>query len=127
MRIDAIIGNEEIDVGIALAVTMRGHVDRHAVDRDGEIGAVVEVEAAQEILVGFALAAVLRDDQARDSFKEFAGTGGGLCVDTRTHAGLFAGAVFGSGPISGRGDSRAFRRRGDVDRDGEYGRRWCCG
>ena len=33
--------------------------------RDGEIGAVVEIEAAQKILVGFALAGMLGDDQPR--------------------------------------------------------------
>jgi hypothetical protein len=43
------------------------HVDRHVDDRDRQIGAVVEIVAAQEILVGFALARVLRDDQTRRS------------------------------------------------------------
>ena len=62
------LGDQEVDVGIALAVAVGAHVDRHAVDRDGEVGAVVEVEAAQEILVGFALAAVLRDDEAGHRF-----------------------------------------------------------
>jgi hypothetical protein len=50
------LGNEEADVGVALAVAVGSHVDRHAVDPDGEIGAVVEIEAAQEVLVGFAFA-----------------------------------------------------------------------
>jgi hypothetical protein len=39
------------------------HVDGHAVDLDGQIGAVVEVEAAQKILVGFARAGMLGGDQ----------------------------------------------------------------
>ena len=32
---------------------MAGHVDRHAVDADRQVGAVIEIKAAQEILVGF--------------------------------------------------------------------------
>ena len=55
--------DHEIDIGIALPVAMGRHVDGHAVDLDGEIGAVVEIEAAQKILVGFAFAGMLGDDQ----------------------------------------------------------------
>ncbi len=40
---------------------------------DREIGAVVEIEAAQKVLVGFALAGVLGDDQARHDLQRFAG------------------------------------------------------
>ena len=65
--------DQEIDIGIALAVAMGRHVDRHAVDGDGEIRAVVEIEAAQKILVGFALAGMLGHDQARHDFEHLAG------------------------------------------------------
>ena len=51
---------------------MGRHVDGHAVDADREIRAVIEVEAAQEILVGFTLAGMLGDDQARHDFQRFA-------------------------------------------------------
>src|ERR1700693_4999906 len=34
---------------------------------------MIEVESSQEILVCFALAAVLRDDESRNDFKDFAG------------------------------------------------------
>ena len=64
--------NQEVDIGIALAVAVRRHVDRHAVDGDGKIRAVVEIEAAQKILVGFALAGMLGDDQARHDFQHLA-------------------------------------------------------
>lgn len=47
--------NQEIDVRTALPVAVRAHVGRYAVDSDGQIGAVVGVEAAQIILVRFAL------------------------------------------------------------------------
>src|SRR5262249_37858320 len=40
-----------------------------AVERDFKIGAVVQVEPAQEVLVGFPLAAVLRYDEARRCFQ----------------------------------------------------------
>ena len=40
---------------------------------DGEISAVVKVEAAQKILVGFAFAGMLGDDQAGHDLKRLAG------------------------------------------------------
>jgi hypothetical protein len=47
-------------------------VDRHAGERRGEVGAVIEVEAAKVVLVGLALAAVLTDDDAGDGLEDFA-------------------------------------------------------
>ena len=67
------LGDQEVDVGVALAVGVRRHVDRHAVHVGREVGAVVEVEAAQEVLVGLAVAAVLRDDQPGHDLEHFAG------------------------------------------------------
>ncbi|MPM96483.1 hypothetical protein SDC9_143646 [bioreactor metagenome] len=52
---------------------MRRHVDRHAADRGGEIGTVIEVEAAQEVLVGLAVAGMLRHDQAGHHLQRLAG------------------------------------------------------
>ena len=40
--------------------------------RDGEVGAVIEIEAAQEVLVRLAVAAVLGDDQPRHDLEHFA-------------------------------------------------------
>ncbi|MNS56631.1 hypothetical protein D3C72_894940 [compost metagenome] len=71
------LGNEEIEVGIALPVRMRAHIDGHAIDIGGEIRAMVEVKAAQEILVGLAVAAVLGDDQPGHEFQQFARAQGG--------------------------------------------------
>ena len=45
---------------------MRRHVDRDAGDRAREIGPVVELEAAQIVLVGLPLAAVLADHEPRN-------------------------------------------------------------
>ena len=39
--------DDEIEIGIALAMPVRAHVDRHVLERDVDIGAVIEVEAAQ--------------------------------------------------------------------------------
>jgi len=50
------LGDEEIQVPVALAVGVGGQVDRYTVDRGGEVRAVIEIEAAQEILVRFAVA-----------------------------------------------------------------------
>ena len=64
--------DEQIEVGVALAVRVRGHVDRHAVERGGEVGAVVEVEAAQVKLVRFPATGMLRDDDAGDGLDDLA-------------------------------------------------------
>ena len=48
--------DHEVEVHVALAVPVRRHVDRHAFHARQEVGAVVEVEAAQEILVRLAVA-----------------------------------------------------------------------
>jgi ferredoxin len=57
--------NHEVDVGVALATGMCGHVHRDIFDADREVRAVVEIEATQEILVGLAVAGVLSDDESR--------------------------------------------------------------
>ena len=67
------LGNQEVEVQVALAVTVRGQVERHALDRDGEVGAVIQVEAPREVLVGLALAAVLRGDEAGNQLEQVAG------------------------------------------------------
>jgi len=54
-------------------VRVRDHVDRHSVDPGREVRAVVEIEAAQEHLIRFAGAAVLRDDHAGHGLEDLAG------------------------------------------------------
>ena len=66
------LGDQEVEVGVALAVGVGGHVDRHALDPGLEIGAVIEVEAADEVLVRLAVARVLGDDQTRDGLEQLA-------------------------------------------------------
>gem|GEM_PF-4796407 len=65
--------DQEVQVGPALAVGVAALVDRHAVDPGREVGAVVEVEAAQVELVGLAFAAVLAGDQSGRDFEQLAG------------------------------------------------------
>ena len=69
-------------------MAMGAHIERHAVEIEREVGAVIEVEAAQEILVGFAVAAVLRDDKTWHDFQRLAG----LLEGQRVH--LLAGEEF---------------------------------
>ena len=74
-------GNEKAGVRPALPVRVRDEIHWNTIDARGEIGAVVEIEAAQIILVGFALAAVLRDDQARHRLQNLARTNDGPQLD----------------------------------------------
>jgi hypothetical protein len=64
---------------------MGAHVDRHVIERDVDIGAVIEIEATQEILVGLALSTVLRGDQSRHDLEHFTYSSSRLLLD------LFAG------------------------------------
>ena len=52
-----------------MAVTVRRHVHRNTGNRGREIGPVIEVESTQVVPIGFALSAVLADDQPRDSLE----------------------------------------------------------
>jgi hypothetical protein len=52
-------------------VRVTRHVDRDAVDRTFEVGSVVELEAAQIVLIGFAFAAVLANHETRYSLEHF--------------------------------------------------------
>ena len=62
---------------------VRRQVKRHAVEEYGEVCAVVEIEAAKEILVGLAAAGVLRDDHARNSLQDFCRTKNRTIVELR--------------------------------------------
>src|SRR5208282_1505444 len=55
--------DDGVHIGVALAVRVRGQVQRHTVEENGDIRAMVEIEAAKKILVGLAAARVLRDDE----------------------------------------------------------------
>jgi hypothetical protein len=58
------LGDQEVQVGVALAVGVRAQVHRHAVHEERDVGAVIGVEPPQHVLLGLAPALVLAHDQA---------------------------------------------------------------
>jgi hypothetical protein len=98
------------------------HVDRHAHDVGGEIAAVVEVEAAQEILIGLAVAGVLGDDHAGDRFQRLGraqqGTVGELLVGDLPF-GRRVGNACHILPAGTDSDFRQGRQAGGVDEPGQ--------
>jgi hypothetical protein len=64
--------NEEIEIGVALPVAMRREIERHSVQPRLEVGSVVEVEAAHEVLVRLAVARMLRHDHPRHRLQQLA-------------------------------------------------------
>lgn len=66
------LGDEEVEVGVALPVRVRRHVDGHPLETRLEVRAMIEVEAANEVLVRLAVARVLRDDEPRHGFEQLA-------------------------------------------------------
>ena len=56
-----------------MTVRVGRQIDRHAGNKCREVGAVVKVETAQEVLIGLAFARVLGDDHAGDELKHFTG------------------------------------------------------
>lgn len=54
---------------------MCAHVDRRTIDKACEVGAVVEIETAKEVLVGLAAARMLRCDHAGYVLHQLSGAG----------------------------------------------------
>ena len=82
-RVDR-FGHQPVQIRIALPMRMGAHIDRDIIDPDRQVGAVVEVVAAQEILVGFALPAMLGHDQAGDRLEYFPRPRDRPCVERFT-------------------------------------------
>src|SRR5579883_154098 len=66
--------DHRVHVRVALAVRVRRQVQRHIVEENGEIRAVVKIEAPQEILVGLPAAGVLSDDESRNRLQNLSRT-----------------------------------------------------
>ena len=66
------LGNDKVQVCIALAVTVRAHINRHAINRCSKVGAMVEIKATQKILVSFAGPTVLGHHHTRHQFEHTA-------------------------------------------------------
>ena len=64
-RVDG-LGDDEVQIGEALPVGVAHRVDRRAVDEEGDVGPVVQVEAAQEVLLRLAAAGVLHGEEPGD-------------------------------------------------------------
>ncbi len=103
------LGHEEVLVGIALAVGVGRPVHRHAVDEAGEIGAVIEVEAAQQVLVGLALAGVHRDHQARHALEQLADAEDRAKLDLLAGDRALAGRLGRAQQVRPRGGDHDFR------------------
>ena len=63
------LGNERIQIGVAMPMPVRGKVERHRLEACLEVRAVIEVEAAHDHLIGFAVATMLGEDHARHRFE----------------------------------------------------------
>ena len=70
--IDAVddLGDQSVDIQITLTMPVAAEVQRYVVQQSGEVGAVVQIKAAQEVLVGLAAAGVLSGDEARNHFQQ---------------------------------------------------------
>ena len=66
------LGNEEIEIRVAVAMPVRREIHRDARDRRGEIGSVIEVETSQVVLIRLAFSAVLTDHHSRNGFEHLA-------------------------------------------------------
>ena len=121
--------HQPIEVGIALAVRVRRQIDRHVVDEDRQIRAVIEIIAAQVILIGLAAVGVHDHGEAGHSFENLAGPRHRAGVDilpghrhlTR-HGGRHSGAA---GNVRRAGDIRRRRRSWRTRRRGRS-RGWLC-
>ena len=88
-------------------MAVAGQVHRHARDGRAEVGAVIEVEATQEVLVGLAVTGMLRDDQAGHDLQQLAG------AQARTVLQLLRGRDTAAGAAGERGGVVWCRSRDD--------------
>ena len=61
--------NQKVQIRITLTMSMRGHVHGHSVDSGCKVSAMVQVETTQKILIGLAIAGMLRHDHTGDEFQ----------------------------------------------------------
>jgi hypothetical protein len=63
--------DDPIEVHIALTMGVRGEIDGYAINKTGKICAMVQIETAQKILIGFPGATVLRHGYAGNNLQDF--------------------------------------------------------
>ena len=75
-RVEALdgLGDQEMEIGVALAVGVATEIDGEPVDEEGDVGAVVGVEAAQEVLFRLATSLMLADHQPGDESQDVSGS-----------------------------------------------------
>src|SRR2546428_12451343 len=98
------LGDQKVQVGVALAVGVAAEVDREPVDEERDVGAVIGVEAAQEVLLRLAVALMLADDEAGDQAHDI-------------------GRPTARGEVEGRPRAEELRGRGDGRRRRHHDRR----
>ena len=104
--------DDGVHVRVTFAVRVRRQVERHVVEINGEVGAVIEIEAAQEILVGLAAAGVLGDDDAGNGFQDFpARRMRALCNFRRAHRSLRGGSGDADHAVLPSGDDHRWQAR----------------
>ena len=113
---------------------VRRQVQRHTVEENGEIRAVVEIESAKKILVGLAAAGVLRDDETGKRLQNFSRTKDGtifefLCAhrDLAGGSGNSDEVILSALHVHGgahrtynQGDAQRGRRSGGLYGDGHF-------
>ncbi len=62
-------------------MSVRRQIDGNAVEKAGQVSAMVEVETSKKILVRLAVAAVLGDDDSGHGFEHFPGTADGAFLE----------------------------------------------
>ena len=67
------LGDQKIEVRIALTVGMTDHIDRDTVNTDGHVSAMVIIKTAQEVLHGFAAPGVLTGHKSGQIIQHFPG------------------------------------------------------
>jgi hypothetical protein len=96
-----------VQVGVALAVSVRAEIDGHVVEEESHVGAVVGIEAAEEVLRGLAASLVLTHHEARHETQDVGGPA------LRTELEVAAGdELFGrGGGRGGRGHDHGLEHR----------------
>ena len=95
--------DHEIEIRVSLAVRVGGVIDRYAVHADRKVGTVVEVVAAEQILIRLTLAAVRGHLQAGNGLEQLAGTKGWRERQLIVDHDAFAGGAGGPNQLPPRG------------------------
>jgi len=102
--------DEEVEITVALAMSVSRHVDRDTIHESREIGAMVEVEATQEILVSLAVPAVLSHDEPRHGLEHLRRTQQRTVLEYLLRSRSLTRGIPARPNLSGRGDDDFLQR-----------------